>query len=97
MPTDALCRAIATRRVLRFEYDGGLRTVEPHAHGFAADGAELLSGYQTFGVSASGDLPGWRTFRLDQIATLRVTDDPFTPRPDFDGARPGFSQLHCAV
>lgn len=97
MPIADLCAAIAARRVLRFEYRGGLRTVEPHAHGRSSEGAELLRAYQTFGYSASGDLPAWRTFRLEVIAALRVTDEPFTPRPDFDPTQPGISQLHCSV
>lgn len=92
-----LCAAIAARRLVRFEYAGGLRTVEPHAHGWSDADDELLSGYLTFGFSASGDVPGWRTFRVDRIAALRPTDDPFTPRPDFDPTGLRFARLHCSV
>ena len=91
-----LCGAIGGRRVVRFAYGGGLRTVEPHAHGWSKAGDELLRGYQTFGFSDSGG-DGWRTFRVERVAGLRVSDEPFEPRADFRADQPGFSRLHCSV
>jgi hypothetical protein len=92
-----LCAAIAARRVLRFAYGGGLRTVEPHAHGWGADGVELLRGYQTFGFSSSGEPTGWKTFHVTRIAGLRVEETTFRARPEFERDDPGFGRLCCAV
>ena len=97
MPAAEICQAIAARRLLRFAYGGGLRTVEPHAHGWSAAGVELLRAYQTFGFSSSGEASGWKTFHVDRIAGLRLDDGTFSPRPDFNRADPGFSRLCCAV
>ena len=94
---ELLCGAIAGRRLLRFAYGGGLRTVEPHAHGFSRAGVELLRAYQVFGFSASGEGPGWRTFHVERITGARAADETFAPRPDFRSDDCGVSQLHCAV
>jgi hypothetical protein len=97
MPTSGICAAIQGKRVVRFAYAGGLRTVEPHAHGFSAAGVELLRGYQTFGFSTSGEATGWKTFHLDKVAGLRAEEATFEPRPDFKRDEPGFTRLCCAV
>ena len=47
-----VCQTIRDRRALRFYYDGGIRDVEPHVHGFGRDGSEFLRGYH---VSATAD------------------------------------------
>ena len=97
MPTSTLCAAIASRRLVRFAYAGGLRTVEPHAHGWSAAGVELLRGYQTFGFSSSGEAAGWKTFHVAKILGLRAEEETFQPRPEFNPDEPGFGRLCCAV
>ena len=97
MPAAPICDAIAARRRLRFSYSGGLRTVEPHAHGWSAAGVELLRAYQTFGFSSSGEAEGWKTFHVDKIVGLRVEEQAFQARPEFDRAEPGFGRLCCAL
>jgi predicted DNA-binding transcriptional regulator YafY len=93
-----VCQAIRERRVLRFYYDGGTRDVEPHCHGFSKDGNELLKGYQASGFSQSGERFGWKTFRLDLVRALIVSDAAFP------GARPGYDpndarifEVHCRL
>lgn len=42
---------------------------------YAADGSEALSAYQVGGESSGGrPLPGWRRFRLAEIADLETRD-----------------------
>lgn len=84
-PRDELARAIRELRVVAFVYEGHARTVEPHACGLARSGEAVLHGYQTAGGSASGTVPGWRTYALDKIVSLRVTDTRFP------GARAGYA------
>jgi hypothetical protein len=97
VPNAELCQAISSRRLLRFSYSGGLRTGEPHAHGWSAAGVELLRAYQTFGFSSSGETAGWKTFHVAKIAGLRLEDQTFQPRPDFNRDEPGFTRLCCAL
>lgn len=86
---DQLARAIRELRVVTFVYQGHARTVEPHACGIARSGEAVLHGYQTEGGSASGAVPGWRTYALDKIASLTVTDTRFPgARVDYAADRP---------
>jgi hypothetical protein len=92
-----LCRAIGDRLIVRFEYGGGLRTVEPYCHGWSRAGVELLRGYQTFGFSSSGESAGWKTFHVARISALRTTDAAFTPRPDYERDDATIRHRHCSV
>lgn len=86
---DELARAIRELRVITFVYEGHSRTVEPHACGLARSGESVLHGYQTEGGSASGTVPGWRTYAVDKIESLRVTDTRFPgARAGYDADRP---------
>jgi hypothetical protein len=93
-----ICAAIAARRVIRFEYDGGERVVEPHAHGASTAGVELLSGYQVSGHSSSGPVPGWRMFRVAGIAALREDGASFAaPRADYNPANTRIAVICCQL
>lgn len=93
-----VCQAIRERRVLRFHYDGGARVVEPHCHGFTMDGNELLSGYQVSGASRSGERFGWKSFRLDRIRALIVSDEAFAgPRAGYDANDVRIFEIHCRL
>ena len=86
---DDLVRAIRELRVVTFVYEGHDRTVEPHACGVARSGEAVLHGYQTEGGSASGTLPGWRTYALEKITALNATDTRFPgARTGYDSDRP---------
>ena len=100
-PDPALARAIQDRRVLNFHYDGRPRVVEPHAYGRTSDGVPVLHGFQIGGESsrsrtsrgggesASGGLPGWRTFRAADITGLTIGEDTFPgPRAGHVEGRP---------
>jgi predicted DNA-binding transcriptional regulator YafY len=76
--------AIRNRKLLRFSYEGYLRTVEPHAYGTDGQNHYLLRAYQIAGGSESGEYVGWKMFRGDGIVALKVTTDSFAgPRPDY--------------
>src|SRR3569623_186175 len=59
--------AIENRQLLRFNYRGHERTVEPHIYGIDGIGHYALSGYQVGGGSESGQSVGWKLFRVDDI------------------------------
>jgi len=88
---DALvCQAIDEMRLLLVEYGGRMRLVQPHVYGDDAHGDRLLSAYQVSGGSASGESKGWKSFRMDRVGAIELTDERFhAPRPEFqrnDGA-----------
>lgn len=50
----AICRAIQTRTLLAFDYDGHHRIIEPYCHGTGTVGQERLRAYQVAGDSSTG-------------------------------------------
>lgn len=76
-------RALAERRVLQFNYHGYSRRAEPHALGRVTEGRLVLLGWQVSGGSASEPPPGWRTFLLAEMESLKLLRATFPPRPDY--------------
>ena len=82
-PEELVRQALATRKLLEFEYHGNARQVEPHALGHATEGRLALLGWQVSGGSQSAPPPGWRTFLLHEIAALKILRTTFAPRADY--------------
>lgn len=74
---ERLVLAILAHRVVRLQYKGHERIVEPQVIGLHEAGEPLLVGYQTGGTSQSGTLPGWRTFITTSIEAVEVTEERF--------------------
>lgn len=89
-PQELLRQALAERREVRFNYHGFERRVEPHALGRVTDNRPALLGWQVAGGSASEPPPGWRTFLLAEMESLKLLRQTFAPRPDY---RPEASKL----
>lgn len=97
-PVDALCRAIRERRLVRFEYAGRPRVVEPYLCGRDRHGHDLLTAWQAEGASSSGPPIGWRTYRVDQISGLVVLSQTFTDvRGGFVATDERMPVVHCRV
>tara|TARA_A100001515_G_scaffold32192_1_gene25178 strand:- start:91535 stop:94843 length:3309 start_codon:yes stop_codon:yes gene_type:complete len=88
-----LGQAINDKRVVIIFYEGdntvsrGARAIEPVVLGtHYQSGNPVVRAWQVQGASDTPDnLPGWRMFRVDRIARLRMTDNTFdTPRPQYD-------------
>jgi len=80
---ELLRQALLERRVLQFKYHGYSRRVEPHALGRVSGDRPALLGWQVSGGSASEPPPGWRTFVLADIKSLKLIRPIFVPRPDY--------------
>ena len=80
---ELLRQALSERRVVQFKYHGHSRRVEPHALGRLTGGRPALLGWQVSGGSASEPPPGWRTFVLADIESLKLMRPTFVPRPDY--------------
>ena len=86
---DELLRAaISQKRLIRLNYQGKERIVEPHDYGIHKGSAKLLA-YQV-GGSSSGPLPNWRWLETASISGLSVLDQTFP------GGRPVPSGKHHA-
>lgn len=93
-----ICSAIRSKQVIRFDYGGGLRILEPFCYGVSASGNELLRAYQIGGYSLSGEPVGWKLFRVSGISNLAVTDKHFEGnRPGYNPGDPAMATIYCCV
>lgn len=93
-----ICRAIRERRLLLVEYGETQRVVQPHLYGVDHTGDRLLSAYQLSGASASGASQGWKSFRMDRITSVALTDKTFdTARPEFQHNDGAFAKIICQL
>lgn len=93
-----ICEAINSRQVIRFNYKGGLRTVEPFCHGISTAGNEVLRGYQTSGYSESGNPVEWKLFRVAEISGLDMTSEHFSGiRQGYNPHDSAMTTVHCHV
>ena len=89
--------AIAARRLLRFEYGGYQREVEPYTYGVDRLSQRSLCGFQRRGGSVSGAASGWKTFHQSDMENVWVMDTAFRAREDYRRNDPGFSVIVAQV
>ncbi len=82
-----IAEAIRTQHLLTFNYDGYMRTVEPHTYGTDRKGNRALRAYQVGGGSESGERVGWKIFHERDMKGLAVLPH------SFQGPRPGYNRV----
>jgi hypothetical protein len=93
-----LCRAIRTRSVLEFEYDGLHRVVHPYCHGETPRGQETLRAVQIAGESRSGAIGYGKLWTVARIGRLHVTGETFVPDdPDYHPDDTALAHIHCRI
>lgn len=91
---DIICQAIGQRRLLSFIYKSKARIAEPYILGYDEHDQLTLSAVQT----AGGSGVGFRTFLIDGISALKVTDTKFSGcRPDYNRRDRFFARVICQV
>lgn len=100
MSEQAICSAIAGRRVLQFYYTGdkvpGVRVAEPYQLGYTKKENLALSAYYLSGASESSTGPGWKLYRVEEMSQIVALPTQFSgQRPEY---RPGTNKvLHRIV
>jgi hypothetical protein len=94
-----IATAIRERRLIRLVYDGGYRTVEPHAHGHNnKKNHDLLRAYQVSGSSKSFEYVGWKLFRCDEMLSFQVLEDRFSgPRDGYKRGDKALDQIYSEL
>src|SRR5215472_1111295 len=69
--------AIKNKNILRFNYNGKERIVEPQTYGISIAGREVLRARQVGGSSTSGQVPIAKLFDLQKISNLRKDGSVF--------------------
>jgi hypothetical protein len=91
---DIICSSIGNRHVLSFTYKDSVRSVEPYIFGYDASGVLTLSAVQLSGGSGTG----FRTFQVDQLASVRETFRKFIGRhPGYNRRDRLFSRVLCQI
>jgi hypothetical protein len=75
--TERAVRATLEHHVLRFNYGGHPRIVEPQLVGIHENGEPLLVAFQTGGTSGTASVPGWRTFRTSEMEAVEMGEESF--------------------
>ena len=70
--------AIKNKHVLRFDYNGRERIVEPQTYGISIPGREVLRAHQIGGRAGSGQLRMAKLFDLKKMLNLRKEETAFT-------------------
>lgn len=93
-----ICTAIRSKKLLRFRYNEGNRTVESYCYGETKNGKELLRAYQITGYSESGERIDWKLFSVKKLKNIRVLEENFTGRrPDYNPNDPVIEKVYCRV
>lgn len=93
-----LCRAIRSRTLLEFDYDGHRRIVAPYCYGLTTKGVEALRAIQVGGSSRSGGFGFGKLWHVAKIERLKNTDDKFLPTdPDYNPDDVAMAVIHCRI
>ena len=63
---------------------GNSRIVAPHGIFLTSGNIKQFCCFQYSGFSASGGLPNWRNIHIDNISRVKILQEPFTKRKDFN-------------
>lgn len=75
--------AIHKRHLLSLWWQGGLRTVQPHAYGINTRGNEMLRCWQVSGYSRSNKVPGWKPILVGGVHSITLLDDNFEQHAEY--------------
>jgi hypothetical protein len=93
-----VCDAIAAKSLIRFDYDGFERVIEPHAHGFNANRKEVVRGFQVRGNSRSGESVGWKFFSVPKMTNIEILPAKLHEgREGQSGAATELIIIHCGT
>jgi len=89
--------AIGNSNIIEFSYHGYNRIAEPHVYGIH-NGRKQVLVYQIGGSSASGGLPNWRRVNVDEISSIRITQQSFYGQRSFpSGEHSNFDEILAVV
>jgi hypothetical protein len=93
---DELRHAIENRLVIHCNYHSRPRVGQPYLLG-VKEGHLTLEIYQTEGQSHGTKLPQWRHFKVSDMTDLKVTDESFIVRGDFNSFRRIWQRILASV
>jgi len=99
--TSLLCKAIATRVLLEFDYHGAHRIVAPYCHGTSTKGSQVLRAVQLRrpgSSSPSGNYGLGKLWLVSKMENTKLTSERFAPDdPQYNPNDKGMTKIHCRV
>jgi hypothetical protein len=93
-----ICRAIRSRTLIEFDYEGCHRIVAPYCHGVTGKNVEIVRAIQVGGVSRSAGFGFGKLWHVAKMINLSNTREPFLPTdPDYRRDDSVMAQIHCCV
>ena len=93
-----IVKAINTKRVIGFYYNGGYRTAEPFCYGISRKGNDLLRAFQTGGYSESGEPVNWKLFTVEKMSNITIIDEEFSgDRSDYNPNDSAMEDIYCCI
>jgi len=93
-----ICRAIESRTLLEFDYDGHHRIVAPYCHGVLKNQVEALRAIQIGGASRSAGFGFGKLWHVEKMRNLRNTDERCIPTdPQYNPDDRVMVDIHCRV
>lgn len=90
--------AINTKHLLRVEYHGYYRLIEPHTYGINQKAHEAISCYQVAGGSESNEPLGWKILLVHEIHAISMTDSMFqSARNGYKRDTKTFSRIYAQL
>jgi hypothetical protein len=95
---EAICTAIAQRRLIQFDYNGTRRLAYPCAHGILSTGNEALRAHEVIFVNGRRRTAMGRLYLLRSMSDVAVDDESFE-RPPHGYRRDdrGMASIHCQL
>ena len=99
-----ICRAIESRQQITYTHDRdgsaeGIRNGNPHIVYRAKNGHFLVDVWKTGGVQSKPftPLPGWQTYRLENLTVIDILPEKFDIAPGFNSASSRYHDTTCHV
>lgn len=89
--------AIQNQILIEFNYDGGIRIVEPHCFGITSKGNFGLRAFQVDGYSSTGKM-GWKLFDMSKAKSLNLIEKKFiNPRQGYRRGDSAMQSIYCEL
>jgi hypothetical protein len=97
-PHGHICRAIQSRTLLEFDYEGHHRIVAPYCHGLTAAEIEVLRAIQIGGSSRSAGFGFGKLWHVAKMLNLCGSDERFLPTdPHYQRNDSVMARICCRV
>jgi hypothetical protein len=93
-----ICEAIKNKQIITFEYNYGIRTVEPFLLGISTQENKVLRAFQLKNSNKLQEKSVWRMFDLSGIKRIQLTTDHFNGiRNDYNKNDKAMKKIICEL